>query len=80
MRRIQYFITALPLLLIGIFCCYYSKRLTLVLIKSTQALNEAFNIKRSFGKGAEICIRIALIIFGIIFIFGSIKSLIEGFK
>jgi len=80
MQKIQYFITAVPILLIGIFCCYYSKRLTLALIKSSKILNETFGIKKGFGKAEEICIQVALIIFGIIFILGGIRTIAEGLK
>lgn len=73
MQRLLYIIIALPFLTIGIFCCYYSKRLTIVLIKSTQFLNEAFNIKKNFGRGEEAFIRISLIVFGIILILAGIR-------
>ncbi len=75
MQRIQYIITALPFLLIGIFCCYYSKRLTTALIKSSQAMNEAFNIKKAFGKGEENFIRISLIVFGVLLFLAGIRLL-----
>ena len=80
MRRIQYFIAGLPFLLIGIFCSFYSKRLASVLIKSTNILNETFNIKRELGRTTEIITQIFLIIFGIIFILASIRVMTEGFK
>jgi len=80
MQRTQYFITALPFLLGGVFCTFYSKRLTSALIKSTKIMNETFNIKKNFGKGEEVFIRISVIIFGIIIILGGFRLLIEALK
>lgn len=81
MQRVQYFIISLFFLPMGMFFCYHSRRLTFRLIKSTHDLDKALNIKkRSFGRGAEIFIRITLIIFGIIFILTGVRIILEGLK
>ena len=80
MQRIQYFITALPFLLGGIFCIFYSKRLALALIKSTKVMNETFNIKKNFSKGEEFFIRICVVIFGVIIVLGGMKLIIAGLR
>ena len=80
MQIIQHFIAALPFLLGGAFFTLYSKRLALALIKSGEAANEVFNIKRKFGKGYQVFIRIFLIIFGLIIFSGGVRVIVEGFK
>ena len=77
MEKIKNIIDGIIFSLCGAFLALYSKRLSSVLIKSSNLLRDAFNIKSKLGKGVEIFTQIFLIIFGLMFVVIGIKLIIN---
>lgn len=80
MGKIQDILSGTVFLLLGIFLCINSKKLSYALVQSTRNLNEALNIKKTLDKGYEIFALIFLIILGIMFLLTGIKFIFDFFK
>ena len=79
MQKIFYIIHAVLSLILGAFLALYSKRLSSVMVKSSNLLRDSFNMKSKLGKGTEIFAQIFLIILGITSILMGIKLIINFF-
>jgi len=79
MEKVQYFFTGIFVLLFGTFNILNSKRFASIMVKSSNMLREALNIKGELGRVAEIFVQIFLIVLGIAFILVGIRLLFQIF-
>ena len=80
MEKLLKILVVIPFVAIGLFCFIYSRRLALVLVKSSNILRESFKIKGELGRGIEIFAQVFLIIFAILFVFIGINLIGQAYK